>query len=89
MFEEESGMPMWKEWKTSVSQRSLELIVHRECAAEADQRSAGRKVSTKLPRPKLWKIRSQPIVKIKKKKKKITVIHILQLHFILCYFVFT
>ena len=46
MFEEESGMPMWKEWKTTVSQRSLETIVHMECAAEADQRSAGREVST-------------------------------------------
>jgi hypothetical protein len=29
-----------------VSQRLPEIIVHRECAAEADQRNDGRKVST-------------------------------------------
>jgi hypothetical protein len=45
MFEEESGMPMWREWRTTVSQRSLEIIFHGECAVEADQRNAGKKVS--------------------------------------------
>jgi len=34
-------MPMWKEWSTTVSQRSLEIIVNRECAVEADRRNAG------------------------------------------------
>ena len=67
MIEEESGMPMWKEWRTTVSQRSLlEIIVHRECAVEADRRNAGKKVSTQLPRPKIWKNRCQPIEKKKK-----------------------
>jgi hypothetical protein len=45
MFEEESGMPMWREWRTTVSQISLEIIVHGECAVEADRRTAGKKVS--------------------------------------------
>ena len=63
MIEEESGMPMWKEWRTIVSQRSL---VHRECAVEAYRRNAGKKVSTQLPRPKIWKNRCQPIEKKKK-----------------------
>jgi hypothetical protein len=30
MFEEESGMPMWREWRITVSKRSLEIIVHGE-----------------------------------------------------------
>jgi len=63
-------MPMWKEWRITVSQRSLEIIVHREWAVEADRRNAGKKVSTQLPRPKIWKNRRQPIEKKKKKKKK-------------------
>jgi hypothetical protein len=46
MLEEENGIPMWREWGTTVSQRSLEIIVHRECAVEADWRNAGKKVST-------------------------------------------
>ena len=57
MFEEESGMSMWIEWRKIVSQRLLETIVHREYAAEADQRNDGKKVSTQLPCPKLWKNR--------------------------------
>ena len=57
MFEGESGMPMWIGWSKTVSQRLLEIIVHREYAAEADQRNDGKKVSTQLPRPKLWKNR--------------------------------
>jgi len=61
MIEEESGMPMWKEWSTTVSQRSLEIIVHRECAVEVDRRNAGKKASTQLPRPNIWKNRRQPI----------------------------
>ena len=48
---------MWTEWRKPVSQRLLEIIVHREYAAEADQRNYGKKVSTHLPRPKLWKNR--------------------------------
>jgi hypothetical protein len=43
MFEDESGMPMWREWRTTVSQRSLEIIVHGECAVKADRRNAGKK----------------------------------------------
>jgi hypothetical protein len=54
-------MPMWRERRTTASQRSLEIFVHGECAFEADRRSAGKKVSTYLPRPKLWKNRRQPI----------------------------
>jgi hypothetical protein len=46
MFEEESGMSMWREWRTTVSRRSLEIIVHRDCVVEADRRNAGKKVST-------------------------------------------
>ena len=57
MFEGESGMPMWIEWWKTVSQRLLEIIVDREYAAEADQRNDGKKVSTQLPRHKLWKNR--------------------------------
>jgi hypothetical protein len=57
MFEEKSGMLMWREWRTTVSQRSPEIIVHRECAAEAGRRNDGRKVSTQLPRPKFWRNR--------------------------------
>jgi hypothetical protein len=34
MFEEKSGMVMWREWRTTVSQRSPEIIVHMECVAE-------------------------------------------------------
>ena len=70
MIEEESGMSMWKEWRTTVSHRSLDIFVHRECAVEEDRRNAGKKVSTQLPRPKIWKNRRQPIEKKKKKKKK-------------------
>jgi hypothetical protein len=36
----------------TVSQRSPEIIVHRECAVEGGRRNVGRKVSTQLPRPK-------------------------------------
>jgi hypothetical protein len=68
MFEEKSGMVMWREWRTTFSQRSPEIFVHRECAAEAGRRN-GRKVSTQLPRPKFWK--NRPAEKIKKKNKKI------------------
>jgi hypothetical protein len=46
MFEEESGMPMLREWRTTALQRSLEIIVHGECAVEADRRNTGKKVST-------------------------------------------
>ena len=54
MSEGESGTPMWIEWRKTVSQLLLEIIVHREYAAEADQRKDGKNVSTQLPRPKLW-----------------------------------
>jgi hypothetical protein len=57
MFGGESGMAMWIEWRRTVWRRLLEIIVHREYAAEADQRNDGKKVSTQLPRPKLWKNR--------------------------------
>ena len=50
-------MPMWIEWRKIVSQRLLQIIVHREYAAEADQRNDGKKVSAQLPRPELWKNR--------------------------------
>jgi hypothetical protein len=50
-------MLMWREWMTIVLQRSPEIIVHKECAAEAGRRNDGRKVSTQLPRPKFWKNR--------------------------------
>jgi hypothetical protein len=46
MFEEESGMPMWREWRTTISQRSLEIILHGEYAVQADRRNTGKKVST-------------------------------------------
>jgi hypothetical protein len=52
MFEEKSGMVMWREWRTTVSQRSPQIIIHREYAAEAGLRNNGRKVSTQLRRPK-------------------------------------
>jgi hypothetical protein len=44
MFEEESGMPMWREWRRAVWQRSLKIIVHGDCAVEAERRNAGKKV---------------------------------------------
>jgi len=56
-FEEESGMPMWEEWRTTVWQRSLETVVYRECAVEAGRRNAGKKVSSKPLRLNLWKNR--------------------------------
>jgi hypothetical protein len=37
------------------------IVVHRECAVEADRRNDGKKVSSKHARPNLWK---------KKKEKK-------------------
>jgi hypothetical protein len=40
MFEEESGTPMWREWRTTVWQISLEVIVRGECAVEADRRKS-------------------------------------------------
>jgi hypothetical protein len=46
MFEEENGMPMWREWRTTISQRLLEIIIHGECVVEADRRNAGKKVLT-------------------------------------------
>ena len=48
---------MWREWRTTVSQRSPEIIVHRECAAEEGRRNDGRKVWAQLPRPNFWKNR--------------------------------
>jgi hypothetical protein len=48
---------MWREWRTTVSQRSPEIIVQRECAAEGGRRNDGRKVSTQVPCPKFWKNR--------------------------------
>ena len=36
MFEEKRGMLMWREWRTTFSQRSPEIIVHRECTAEEE-----------------------------------------------------
>jgi hypothetical protein len=54
-------MAMWKEWRTTVWQRSLGIVVHRECAVEADQRNDGKKVSSKPLRPNLWKNRRKPI----------------------------
>jgi D-tyrosyl-tRNA(Tyr) deacylase len=62
-------MPTWREWRTTVSQRSLEIIIHGEWAVEADRRNAGKKVSTQLTCPKLWKNSCQSMEKIKKKKK--------------------
>jgi hypothetical protein len=40
---------MWEEWRITVWQRLLEVTVHRECVAEADQRNDGKKVSSKPP----------------------------------------
>jgi hypothetical protein len=57
---------MWKEWRTTVWQRSLGIVVHRECAVEADRRNDGKKVLSKPPRPNLWKNRRKPIEKKKK-----------------------
>jgi len=74
MIKEESGMPMWKEWRTTVSQRSLEIIVHRECTVKADRINAGKKVSTQLPHPKIWKNRCQPIEE-EEEKTNATYIH--------------
>ena len=48
---------MWIEWRETVRQRVLELIGHREYAAEADQGNDGKEVSAQFPRPKLWKNR--------------------------------
>jgi hypothetical protein len=59
-------MAMWKEWRIAVWQRSLGIVVHRECAVEADQRNDGKKDSSKPPRPNLWKNRRKPIEKKKK-----------------------
>ena len=67
MFEEKSGMLMWRERRTTVSQSSPEIIVHGECAEKEGRRNDGTKVSTKLPRPKFWKNRCQPKEMIKKK----------------------
>jgi cytochrome c-type biogenesis protein CcmH/NrfG len=63
-------MPIWKEWRTTVWQRSLGIVVHRECAVEADRTNDGKKVSSNPPRPNLWKNRRKPIEKKKKKKKR-------------------
>jgi hypothetical protein len=46
MSEEESGMFRGTEWRTTVSQRSPEIIVHREYVVEVDQRNDGKRVST-------------------------------------------
>jgi len=48
---------MWGEWRTTVWQRSREIVVHRECEVEAGRRNDGKNVSSKLPRPNLWKNR--------------------------------
>jgi len=58
---------MCEEWRTTVWQRSLEIVVHRECAVEAGRRNAGKNVSSKPLRLNLWKNRHQPIEKKKKK----------------------
>jgi hypothetical protein len=42
MFEEKSGLLMWREWRTTVWQKSPEIIVNRECAAEAGQKAEGK-----------------------------------------------
>jgi hypothetical protein len=65
-------MLMWRESRTAVSQRSPEIIVHRECVAEAGRRNGGRNVSTQLLRPKFWKNRRYPKEKKKKKIEKYT-----------------
>jgi hypothetical protein len=61
MSEDESGMLTGTEWRTTVSQRSPEIIAHREYVVEADQRNDGKRVSTYLPCPKIWKNRRQPM----------------------------
>jgi len=61
---------MWEEWRTTVWQRSLETVVHRECAVEAGRRNAGKKFSSKPLRLNLWKNRRLPIEEEEKKKKK-------------------
>jgi len=61
---------MWEEWRTTVWQRSLETVVHRESAVEAGRRNAGKKALSKPLRLNLWKNRRLPIEKKKKKKKK-------------------
>jgi hypothetical protein len=40
---------MWEEWRITVWQRSLQIVVHRECVAEAGRRNDGKKVSSKTP----------------------------------------
>ena len=67
---------MWEEWRTTVWQRSLETVVHRKCAGEADRRSDGKRVSAMPPPPSLnlCKNRRQPIEgeeEEEEKKKKI------------------
>ena len=51
---------MWEGWRTTAWQRSLETVVHRECAV-AGRRNAGKKVSSKPHRLNLWKKKRQPI----------------------------
>jgi hypothetical protein len=48
---------MWEEWRITAWQRSLEIVVHRECAVEAGRRNIGKKVSSKPPRLNFWKNR--------------------------------
>jgi hypothetical protein len=43
-FEEESGTPMWEEWRITVWQRSQEIVAQRECAVEAGRRNSGKKL---------------------------------------------
>jgi len=59
------GCPCGKNGGQPSREDRLEIIIHRECAVEADRRNAGKKVSTQLPRPKIWKNRCQPIEKKK------------------------
>jgi hypothetical protein len=40
---------MWEEWRITVWQRLLEIVVHRECVAEADRRNDGKKDSSNPP----------------------------------------
>jgi hypothetical protein len=35
-------MLMWREWRTTILPKSPEIIVHRECAAEAGQKMEGK-----------------------------------------------
>jgi hypothetical protein len=53
MFEEKNGMFMWR---TTISQRTPEIIIHRECAAEAGRRNIGRTSLNAAPSP-FWKNR--------------------------------